>query len=190
MVNLGINNGELWDKVKPYFKAVWWATLVLLLAPRKLTDFLGLTDIRSHYKGYFGAFFLLGAVQGVISYLKNWAEEKAENALNAKLKEKIIDRIVDLPADQKWVLTCCLYNESRVIYANTINPTIVSLCNQGILLPPSGLVNAVSAPYTIRECAWEYLRSNRLNYIPSENHPNYHLFVQNIRRSEFNRYLN
>lgn len=152
-------------QLKPRFLfGIFAFGLLLLILPKSAADLFGIDDLRTQYRPYIGlatiAAFCFWLVQLWPIY-QAWRNRQRNEA-------EILANIETLTEAEWRILRHCLSRNQRTVMLNIIDhPEGLSLTQKGILIRGGGAGNWTAWPHTIRDIAWEHLKTIR-DSAPSE----------------------
>lgn len=183
---------ESLDKLLPYLKLLWWTNTIIILLPKQVSDFLGLTGFRDEFMQYMSIFFIFGLVSFVLEKVQKAREgfaakqkEKVEKDLLEERKTDIVRSITTLPQEELVILVYAFYYSKKTIYPPIHDPRISSLRSKGLLTTSTTMGNPASWPHHVPEFVWDYLEGNKDKFLIGEDDPRYYDFQQIMRNTNY-----
>jgi hypothetical protein len=143
-------------ELKPrIFFGIWLFGAIILLLPGSVVDWLGVTGIRSSYRGWIAiatiAAVVLWFVQLVPS-VRGWLGQR-------RARREVLAAIDTLSSEEMVVLAYCLVSQRQTITLRVTDRDIAALVDKG-LMAPAAEGSVLEFPYTVPGFVWRYMCKN------------------------------
>jgi hypothetical protein len=150
-------------KLSPrYLAGICFTASMILFAPVKLTDKLGVSEFADDYRFWIGVVFLLSSgllIAAVVSRPANLISILVRDKL---WRSKIQGYLKTLTEEEKQILRFYFLEETKTNYLRVSNGVAQGLVAHGIICQVATLGSAIDGhAFNITDAAWDYLHEHR-----------------------------